>query len=420
MLNVTGFQPGQLGSPREVRAAFELFSRATEPSFAEDDLGGEQDIDTETKIRRFIDLGEMPESESSGIFNLIGEGNATGAESRVDRLKAVIEAGMELLEAAKGPGLNLLNVVGRTGLIIVLATLLREYVASLVVHATREGDTPEASQAWAAVALAMTGPALTLIGAIGREFAGEATLRSRLSCLCMASAVMGSTIMACVTGTASKLLPAMTGGVVYTMARAVAEAFFPLKDNAERANVLATGVTATVHGTLYGMLRELGSVMPLSGSARAAAELGYDFGADAIQAGLNGLGMVVDTVVSILCKSWHVLSPSQGLDSALSDPESLQQMVLEVRAGVQRPTRAQLADALTLGGLRLSFGHAVNLVGGAVALWLSEAEIGDDTQGHIVNGCLAVMMMLLYFPLIFGNLKSTDHTYALPQETPVP
>ncbi|CAH0213768.1 hypothetical protein [Pseudomonas brassicacearum] len=326
---------------------------------------------------------------------------------------------MELLDAAKGPGLNLLNVVGRTGLIIVLATLLREYVASLVEHAIREGDTPEATQAWATVALAMTGPALTLIGAIRRECVGEATWRSRVSCIFMASAVMGSTIMACLSGAASKLFPAMTGGVVYIAARAAAEAFFPLTDNSGDANYATTGVTAVVHGAVFGMLRELNSVLPLSGPARAAAELGYDFGADAIQAGLNGLGMVVDTTVSILCKSWQVLSPTRGLDSVFSDPDSLQQMVLEVRAGVQRPTGAQLADALTLGGLRLSFGHAVNLVGGAVALWLSESEMGDDTQSHIINGCLAMMMALLYFPLIFGNLKRTDHTYTV-NETAVP
>ena len=369
---VGDFRVSDLGTSKQVVAGLERLDRSIALSL--DQLSGnlgESGRNILAHVERYTLTGEIHPEAGFGD-SLKG---ALNTENREGRLKAVLEAGLGLLEAAKRPGLNLLNITGRTGLIIVLATLLREYIASLVVHATREGDTPEASQAWAAVALAMTGPVLTLIGAVGREFEGEATLRSRLSCIGMASAVMGSAIMACVTGTASKLFPAMIGGVVYNTARAVAESFFPLKDNAERANVMTTGVTAAVHGAVFGMLRELGSVMPLSGPARAAAELGYDFGADAIQAGLNGLGMVVDTVVSILCKSWHVLSPSRGLDSVLSDPESLQRIVLEVRAGVQRPTSAQLADALTLGGLRLSFGHTVNLVGGAAALWLSESEV---------------------------------------------
>jgi hypothetical protein len=417
MLDVTGFQPSQLGSPREVGAAFELFSRATEPSISEHDLGGEQDIDTETKIRRFIDLGEMPESESSGIFNLIGEGNTTGAESRIDRLKAVIEAGMELLEAAKGPGLNLLNIAGNTGMVIALATALRQYVGYLVENAMRDGDTPEASRAWAAVAVAMIGPALTLMGAIRREFSGEASWKSRVACLCMASAVMGSALGAVLTGAASKLFPAMTGSVVYITARAVAQSFFPLKDNAGPANVAATGVTAAAYGAGQFALAELGKAMPLSGPARAAEGLGYDFGADAIQAGLNALGMVVDVATLIACKSWHVLSPQRGLDSVFSDPESLQQMALEVRAGVQWPTRTQLADAfVNVAGARISFGHAVSMFVAVVTALLSD-KVGEGTQGHLFNGCLAIMVAILYFPLIFANLKQTNNTYALQETT---
>jgi hypothetical protein len=418
-VQVRDFSVSALGTNRKVAAGFELVDRATNSHLLKltTDLG-ESDLNKVKQVERYIYNGDIPdEVEINGIFDTLDVG-AAGTESREGRLKAVLEAGLGLLETAKGPGLNALHVVGRTGTIIVLATLLREYIASLVVRATREGDTPEASQAWAAVALAMTGPALMLVGEIRKWSAGEATVLSSLSCICMASAVMGSTIMACVTGTASKLFPAMTGGVVYIAARAVAEAFFPLKDNAGRTSLATTGVTAAVHGTVFGALRELVSIMPLSGPARAAEQLSYDFGADAIQAGLNGLGMVVDTATSILSRSW--LSPSRGLDSVFSDPQSLQQMALEVRAGVRIPTGTQLADALTLGGLRLSFGHAVNLVGGAVALWLSGSEIGDDNQGHIVNGCLAATMMLLYFVLTFGNLKRTDNTYALPQETTTP
>ncbi|BBH32277.1 hypothetical protein [Pseudomonas sp. St290] len=416
-LDITGFQPSQLGSPRQLKAAFEHISRATEYPSPECDLG-EHDLGAKIEIERFIESGEMPaEPERNGVFNLIDGGNATGAESRVDRLKAMLEAGMELLEATKGPGLNLLNIAGHTGMIIALATCLRQYVGYLVENAMREGDAPEASRAWAAVALAMIGPALTLMGAIRREFSGEASWKSRVACLCMASAVMGAALGAVLTGAASKLFPAMTGSVVYITARAVAQSFFPLKDNAGPANLAATGVTAAAYGAGQFALAELGKAMPLSGPARAAEGLGYDFGADAIQAGLNALGMVADVATLIACKSWHVLSPQRGLDSVFSDPESLQQMALEVRVGVQWPTRTQLADAfVNVAGARLSFGHAVSLFVGAVTALLGD-EMGEDTQGHVLNGCFAVMVALLYFPLIFANLKQTNNTYALQETT---
>jgi len=413
-VNVNG-----LGTPRQVTASLERLDREMGRSLQElSNSLGEKDHVTKDKIVRYVETGAIPSGPGQPeIFDHVDQ----GVESVEGRLKAVLEAGMELLDPAKGPGLNALNVAAHTGLVIALATVLRQYVGFLVEHALHEGDAPEASRAWAAVSLAMVGPALTLMGALRREFAGEASWKSRVGCLCMASAVMGSMIGAVVTGAASKLFPSMVGGVVYIGARAVAQSFFPLKDNAGPANAAATGVTAAAYGAVQFALAELGKILPLSGAARAAGELGHEFGADALHAGLNALGMVVDVAILVLCKSWHVLSPQQGLDSVFSDPETLQQMALEVRVGAQRPTMTQLADAfVNVAGLRLSFGHAVSLTVGVAASLLSESEIGDDTQGHLLNGCFAVMMMLLYFPLIFANLKRTDNTYALPQETTTP
>ncbi|MCJ8204772.1 hypothetical protein [Pseudomonas sp. RGM2987] len=419
LLDTTDFQLDQLGSPKHVAMGFVHLGNAMATSLEElsADLG-QHDRDITDRIAQFIETGEkLHEPDSNAIFDLVNE-RAKGCENREDRLKAVLEAGMELLEAAKGPGLNLLNVAGNTGVIIALATGLREYVSYLVEHALREGDTPEATRAWAAVALAMTGPALTLMGAIRREVAGEASWKSRLGSLCIASAALGGCVAAVLTGAASKLFPAMAGGVVYIMARALAQSFFPLKDNAGPANAASTAVTAAAYGAFQFALAELAKVMPLSGPARAAEALGHDFGADAIKAGLNALGMVADVATLIVCKSWHVLSPKPGRDSVFFDPESLRQVALEVRAGVQWPTRTQLADAfVNVAGVRLSFGHAVSLVVGAAGALLSESEIGEDTQGHLLNGCFVVMMMLLYFPLIFANLKQTSNTYALQETT---
>jgi hypothetical protein len=158
----------------------------------------------------------------------------------------------------------------------------------------------------------------------------------------------------------------------------------------------------------------------LSGPARAAAELGYSLGADAIQGLLNGFGVVVDDIVGIVCKSWHVLSPTPTQDSPLFDLEALPEKILEVRAGVQRPTRTQLADALlNVGAMRLSVGHSFALVMGAVATLLSNSEIEEGYQGHVMSGCLALMAMIIYFPLVFGSVKRTDNLYEL-QETVIP
>ncbi|SDB14936.1 hypothetical protein [Pseudomonas sp. NFACC13-1] len=418
-LDTSSFELNQLGSPKHIAVGFEQLDRAVDTELGSLSIHlGQKDLDIDFQINDFVNEGTLPpKSERSEIFDFIDEGTASTGNLK-DRLKVVLEAGMELLEAAKGPGLNLLNVAGHTGLIIALATCLRQYVGYHVEHALREGDTPEATRAWATVALAMTGPALTLMGAIRREVAGEATWKSRLGSLCMAIAVMGSTVGAVLTGAASKLFPTLTGGVVYIMARAVAQSFFPLKDNAGPANAASTAVTAAAYGAGQFALAELGKAMPLSGPARAAGELGHDFGADAIQAGLNALGMVADVATLIVCKSWHVLSPQRGLDSVFPDPESLQQVALEVRAGVQWPTRTQLADAfVNVAGVRLSFGHTLTLFLGAIAAILSESQFGDDTQGRMLNGCFAIMMTVLYFPLIFANLKQTGNTYTLQETT---
>lgn len=417
------WQPATLGTSRQIAAGMERMSREVDIHLRESYRQlGETDRNVIGRVNAFIDQRHLPEEPiNEELFARVRELNAADIEqTRESRLRTMLQAGMEWLEAAKGPGLNLLNVTGRTGLIVALTVVLRQVAAYNIEHALREGDSTEASRAWAVVAITLMGPALTLMGAIRNECDGTASPASRLGRLCMVSITLGALIAAHVTGASNTLLPTVIGGSIYTLARGLANAVIPLQDNAGPANVKAAGVTTAAYGAAQFLLAELGQLAPLSGPARAAAGLGYSLGADAIQGLMNGFGMVVDDVISILCKSWQVLSPSPGLDSVFSDPESLQQMVLEVRAGVQRPTRTQLADALlNIGALRLSAGHAIALVMGAVASLLSDSEIGEDYQGHVMNGCLALMAMIIYFPLVFGSAKRTDNIYAL-QETAVP
>jgi hypothetical protein len=412
-----------MGTPRQIGAAMERMQRDVVLQMQESYTQlGEIDRNVVGRADDFIDRGDLPEeSINEDMFTRVAGLNAADVEqTRESRRQTMLQAGMEWLEAAKEPGLNLLHVAGRTGSIVALTVVLRQVIAYHVEQALREGDSPEATRAWAVVAMAMIGPALTLMGAIRSECDGTASPASRLGRVCMASVTMGGLIAAHLTGASKTLLPAMLGGSVYTLARGLANVFIPLQDNAGRANAATTGAATAAYGAAQFLVAELGQLAPLSGGARAAAELGYSLGADAIQGLLNGFGMVVDDVVSILCKSWHVLSPNPGLDSVFSDPQVLQQTVLEVRAGVQRPTRTQLADALlNIGAMRLSAGHAIALVTAAVASLLSHSEVEDDYQGHIMSGCLALMAMIIYFPLVFSCAKRTDNSYTL-QETVIP
>lgn len=417
------FQVAKLGTARQNAVGMQHMSRAMTTHFEESYRQlGEIDQDAVGRVNAFVDQRCLPrERINQELFDRVRVLDAADdTRTRESRMQTVLQAGMEWLEAAKGPGLNLLNAAGRTGLIVALTTVLRQVVSYHVEQALREGDSPEASRAWAVVALTMIGPALTLLGAIRNERDGTASPASRLGRVCMASITMGALIAAHITGAASTLLPTVIGGSVYTLARGLANVVIPLQDNAGPTNPKAAGATTAAYGAAQFLLAELGQLAPLSGPARAAAGLGYNLGADAIQGAINGFAMALDDVVSILCKSWQVLSPNPGLDSVFSDPQSLQQIVLQVRAGVQQPTRTQLADALfNIGALRLSAGHAISLVVGAVATLLSDSEVDAGYEGHILNGCLALMAMIIYFPLVFGITKRTDNHYAV-QETAGP
>lgn len=426
-LSVSGssplFQTGDMGAARHIAAGMRHVNRALTPQFEESYRQlGEIDQNAVGRVTGFIDHRCLPrEPVNEALFDRVRELNAADAvQTRESRMQTMLQAGMEWLEAAKGPGLNLLNICGRTGLIVALTTVLRQLVSYHVEQALREGDSPEASREWAVVAITMIGPALTLMGAIRNERDGTASPASRLGRACMVSITLGAVIAAHLTGASSALLPTVVGGSIYTLARGLANVFIPLQDNAGPTTALATGATTAVYGAAQFLLAQMGQLAPLSGPARVTAGLGYSLGADAIQGVMNGFAMALDDVVSILCKSWKLLSPSPRLDSVFSDPEALQQVVLRVRAGVQRPTRTQLADAVfNIGALRLSAGHAIVLVVGAVASLLGDSEVDSGYEMHILNGCLALMAMIVYFPLVFGITKRIDNLYVL-QETAGP
>jgi hypothetical protein len=405
------FQARTLGSPREIAAGMELLDRRVASELQVVEAGqGETDQTLATAVRGFIEGEGLPrEGGSSELFARAAELNALDTQqTRESRMQSIVDAGLELLESARGPGLNLLNVAARTGLVVALTTVLRQIVGFYVEKAIREGDSPEASRAWEVAAITMIGPAMSLMGAIRDECAGTANLQTRLGRVCMASITMGSLIAAHLTGASSSMLSSAINTNVYTFARDLCNAFFPLNDNAGAVTAQATAVSMTAFGTVQYLLEQLGALMPLSGPGRAAAGAGWSLGADAIAGALNAVGAVVDDAIFILCRSWPRLLSEVGLRSVSVDPESLQQRVLEVRTEARVPTAQQLGNALfNNGASRTSAFMGLVLVLGAVASELSSTELGDNAQAQILNIALGVMMMLIYFPFIWSCSQST-------------
>ncbi|MGH8385624.1 MAG: hypothetical protein ACRESJ_09020 [Pseudomonas sp.] len=386
---------------------------------------GEIDAEFVGRVNDFIEGNALPEEPiNEAFFARATDLNRVDTEqTRESRMRTVLEAGLELLEKAQGPARNFLNVTARTGLVVALTTVLRQLVGFYVEQAIREGNSSEASRSWAVVAVTMIGPALSLMGAIRDECAGTACLQSRLGRVCMASIMMGALIAAHVTGASSSMLSTVINTNVYTVARDLANAFFPLQDNAGAPSTRATGVTTVAYGTVQFLLAELGALMPLSGPGRSAAGLGYSLGADAIQGVLNAAGAVIDDFIFILCRSWPLLSPSAGLDSVLYDPESLRQSVLEVRAGARLPSRAQLANAiLDVNASRTSAFQALNFAVAVAAVELAMTDLGEDSQGRILNVCVMAVLMLIYFPFIWSCSQRTDNQWSPEQlrENPSP
>lgn len=368
---------------------------------------GETGRDLAAAVWRFIGDGTPLKGAQHGALAVVIDGfNACDTQqTRESRMQSIVDAGLELLESARGHGLNLLNVTARTGLVVALTTVLRQIVGYYVEQAIREGDSPEASRAWAVAAITMIGPALSLMGAIRDECAGTANLQTRLGRVCMASITMGALIAAHLTGASSSMLSTAVNTTVYTFARDLCNAFFPLNDNAGAVNDKATAVSMAAFGTVQYLLEQLAPLMPLSGPGRAAADLGWSLGADAIAGAVNALGAVADDFVFILCRSWSLLSPSVGLGSV--DIESLEQRVLEVRTEARVPTAQQLGNAMfNNAASRTSAFMGLVLALGAATVELSLTELGENTQVQLVNVALGMMMMLIYFPFIWSCSQS--------------
>jgi len=405
------FTQSDFGNPKKVVALLMRIDSSLNNSLDEirNNLG-EPDREVLGGVEHYIQLGDKPPSAVFGD-NLTG---ASTTELPVERMKNVLDAAKELLESAKEPGRNALHVVGRTGLVIALAAAARGYFAHLLEQALLAGDTPEAGRAWLAAAAAMTGPGLVVAGALVRHLEGESRLESKLAAAFLAIGATGFAIGACVTGAAQTLFSKVAGVVIYNLLRALADLLVPLKDNAGPASAAATGVTAMVYGAFQLAQSEVARLMPLDGLARAAQGLGYCFRDDLFPIVSTTVVQLIDAGVLIATKNSNWLSPRRGADSALFDEEALRHRTLKTETVLQWPTQTQTAHTiLNVTGARISFGVALAASSAMLADYLSKSEFGDDTQGHILQGCLAVLAVFLYVALINSVAKRTDNTYDL-------
>jgi hypothetical protein len=413
------FTSRTLGSAREIGAGMTLLGRNADSELRRiHEQLGESDQQVAQDVRVYIDEGTRGgDSSAPGLLGRAAELNAMdNRQTRESRMQAVLSAGMELLESAEGPALNLLNITARTGLIVALTTVLRQVVGYYVEQAIREGDSPESSQAWNVVAVTMIGPAISLMGALRDEGAGTANLQTRLGRLMMASLTMGSLLVAHLTGATSSMLSTAINTTVYTFARDLCNAFIPLNDNAGPVTDKATAAAMVAFGAVQYSLEQLSPWMPASGPGRAAAGLGWSLGADVVAGALNSVGAVIDDFVFVLCRSWPLLSPQVGLGTVSVDPESLQQEVLRVSTEARVPTAQQIGNALfNNGASRTSAFMALVLALGAAATELSRTDFGENTQTQLVNIALGMMMMLIYFPFIWSCSQSAPEAKPLAQ-----
>ena len=393
-----------LGSPRAIRVGMAKFDSFVSPQLklCAEELG-DTDWRAKADIEHFIERGQMPGDACGEDFVVqLGELNVSDTEQTpISRMRSVIDAGVWLLEKANEHGSNVANVAVRTGPIVILTSVLRDYVAFHVEKAISEGDSPEAVRNMIMSALAMIGPGLILFGAVRDEVAATANLKTRLGRVLMFAIFVGSFIAAQLTGASSSLLTAQARVCIYTLIRDFLNAFFPLNDNIGAPSSKAVTLSMAGYGVVQFLLAELAALMPLNGAARHAAGLDFNFFADLLHSVTNGLGAVVDDYLLPLCKHWFPIADAVGLDCRSPDPESLHRTVLEVRAGLRLPTSQQLGNALfSASAARTTAFTSIICAVFAAAFHLADSEFGENAQARVLNVVLAGMLMLIYFPFI--------------------
>jgi hypothetical protein len=127
---------------------------------------------------------------------------------------------------------NVAHVGLRTGLIVGLATAMRQAVGFAAERALTLGAAADSTRAAIGYAAMALGPALNLVGLLRDELNHSATVQSRLARASMVSVTLATLAAAHEQGIMPLLGSFGTLATTYSLARDIAQLFLPLQDNA--------------------------------------------------------------------------------------------------------------------------------------------------------------------------------------------
>lgn len=170
---------------------------------------------------------------------------------------------------------NGVNAGIRTGIIVGLTTLLRQLIGFSLEKALTLGDASMPAREIMGAGAMLLGPALNMAGFVRDEVNHTATTQSRTARMAMLALSAGALFVAYQTGNPSTLgsLVSSMGpqALSYTLARDLAQLFFPLSDNApiNVGGTLAGG--AAYSGIQFGAGEAMDALAPSSGAGRVMA-----------------------------------------------------------------------------------------------------------------------------------------------------
>lgn len=167
---------------------------------------------------------------------------------------------------------NAVNAGIRTGIIVGLTTLLRQLIGFSLEKALILGDASMPAREVIGAAAMLLGPALNMAGFVRDEVNHTATTQSRTARIAMLALSAGALLVAYQTGNPSTLGSLMSSfgpqALSYTLARDLAQLFFPLSDNApiNLGGTLAGG--AAYSGVQFVAGEAMDAWAPSSGAGR--------------------------------------------------------------------------------------------------------------------------------------------------------
>lgn len=356
--------------------------------------------------KRFVAEGTL----CSRLSRALGDRPLPCLKTSAQRRSWLIDALGALFERHGGPLFNVSHIALRTGSIVLLSTFAREVIGDELQVAWEGVDPTESARAWASVAALMLGPALSLLGALRDENRGTATWQSQLSRIALCSMAMGATLAAYLTGGLNGLFVGAMKVNIYSLLRETMNAFAPLRDDAPVATLESTSAAALSYAVVQAAVAEVAALLPMSSGGRSPS----DYAANLLQGSLNALGIVIDDTCEVFCR--YFLTPAAMPESPVAlSPEDMSTGVLKVRAGLICPDAERCAgQLLTNTASRITaFQTLVAALGAAGAMLTSEhlandtgqVGISDETRGHILNGLLGVVLLLIYVPFVFSGYQ---------------